>query len=233
MFRIAIVEDQERDARRLSTALDRYMQEKQVQLHYVWFKSATEFLENYRHQYQLVFMDIRMPGGVDGMSAARELRQTDHAVVLVFLTSLAQYAVEGYAVDAADYILKPVTYAALELKMPRILSRCSVEEEEILIQSGGSTTKLQPGEILYIEIYDHHIQYHTTGGIVRAYGTLKEVENALPQGFFRINNQTIVSLRGVRSVSGTETVVADRTFSVSRGRRKEFLAALNGAGMRM
>lgn len=231
MYRIAIVEDQERDALRLAGALDRYAQEKHVELEHTWFGSATAFLESYRHQYQLVFMDIRMPGGVDGMSAAHELREMDHTVVLVFLTSLAQYAVESYTVEATDYILKPVTYAALSLKLPRILGRCSVEEADVLIQSGGSTTRLRPSEILYVEIYDHHIQYQTSRGVVRAYGTLKEVESALPKGFFRVNNQTIVNLGCVNSVSVTDTVVAGRTFPVSRGRRKTFLAALNAVGM--
>lgn len=229
MYRIAIVEDQEQDARRLTAALERYAQEHDVRFETQWFTSATAFLENYRHQYQLVFMDIRMPGGVDGMSAAHELREMDHTIVLVFLTSLAQYAVESYTVEATDYILKPVTYAALSLKLPRILRRCIALEEDVLIQSGGSTTRLRPSEILYIEIYDHHIQYQTSRGVVRAYGTLKEVESALPEGFFRVNNQTIVNLGCVSSVSGADTVVAGRTFPVSRGRRKEYLAALNGA----
>lgn len=233
MYRIAIVEDQEKDARKLCAALERYAQDKGVQLAYQWFQSASAFLEEYRHQYQLVFMDIRMPGGVDGMSAAHELREMDHAVVLVFLTSLAQYAVESYTVEATDYILKPIAYAALELKLPRILRHCAVREEEVLIQSGGSTTKLRPSEIIYVEIYDHHIQYLTSRGVVRAYGTLKEVESALPAGFFRVNNQTIVNLRCVSSVSGADTVVAGRTFPISRGRRKDFMAALNGVGVRV
>ncbi len=233
MYRIAIVEDQERDARKLAEALDRYAQKKRVELEHTWFASATAFLEGYRHQYQLVFMDIRMPGGVDGMSAAHELRETDHTVVLVFLTSLAQYAVESYAVEATDYILKPVTYAALELKLPRILSRCQADDEEIIIQSGSSAVKLRASEIFYVEIYDHHIQYLTQRGVVRSYGTLKEVESVLPESFFRVNNQTIVNLRYVRRVDSTDTLVQERRFPVSRGRKKEFLAALNREGVRI
>lgn len=233
MYRIAIVEDQEHDARKLAEALHRYAQEKRVEFEHMWFRSASEFLENYKHQYQLVFMDIHMPGGIDGMSAARELRQTDRAVVLVFLTSLAQYAVESYDVEAADYILKPVTYAALELKLPRILGRCQTNDEEIIIQNGSSTVKLRVSEIFYVEIYDHHIQYLTQRGIVRSYGTLKEVESVLPESFFRVNNQTIVNLRYVRSVDSTDTVVQECRFPISRGRKKEFLAALNREGTRI
>ena len=228
MYRIAIVEDTEQDARLLMAALDKYAALKQVQLEYEWISSAARFLEDYRGQYGIVLFDIRMPG-LGGMSAARELRAMDRSVVIAFLTSLAQYAVEGYEVEAVDYILKPITYAALELKLPRILARCHVDEPEIIIQSNGAAVKLPVNELQYVEIYDHHIQFLTVNGIVRSYGTLKDVEAQLPGGFFRINNQTIVNLRFVRHVDSQSATVAGRSFSISRGRRKEFLAALHGA----
>ncbi len=228
MYRIAIVEDQEQDANRLRSQLERYMQAAGAALECTWWQSPIEFLEEYRSQYDVVFMDIDMPL-MDGMTAARKLREKDHAVLLVFLTSLSQYAVAGYEVEAIDYILKPLTWAALELKLPRILRRCAGTGREVVIQRGGSTVRLQTNEVAYVEIYDHHIQFMTSRGVVRAYGTLKEVEKTLPEGFFRLNNQTIVNLRYVSRVDGQEAVVAERTFLISRNRRKEFLAALHGA----
>ena len=230
MYRIAVVEDQQSDAKRVMTALEQYAQAKGLHFSVTWIRNASDFLDQYRHQYEMIFMDIRMPG-VDGMQAAHELREMDHAVVLVFLTSLAQYAVESYEVEATDYILKPITAAALELKMPRILSHCVVDEGEVVIQSGGSSTRLRPNELYYVEIFDHHIQFVTAIGVLHSYGTLKEVENALPEAFCRINNQTIVNLRFVTRVDSADTVVAGRSFSISRGRRKEFMSALHLAGM--
>ena len=125
MFRIAIVEDRPNDAERLQVALSQYAQDKQIEISCTVWGSAEAFLDQYKHQYEIIFMDIRLPG-MDGMRAARHLREMDHTVLLVFLTTLAQYAVEGYEVEAIDYIIKPITYASLRLKMPRLLRRCSV-----------------------------------------------------------------------------------------------------------
>lgn len=232
MYRVAVVEDQQEHAERLQGLLQQYAEDRQLQITCDWWDRAEAFLEQYKHQYDVIFMDIRLPG-MDGMKAAYKLRQVDHTVLLVFLTSLAQYAVEGYTVEALDYILKPITYDALRLKLPRILRRCSTEETEILIESGGSSVKVKPSELRYVEIFDHHIQYMTQSGIVRAYGTLKEIEDALPQGFFRVNNQTIVNLIHVTGVRNDDVLVDERTFSLSRRRRKEFMEALRSSGIRM
>ena len=230
MYRIAIVEDQPADAKRLQDALEKYARTKSQQFHMEWISSAFAFLDQYSHQYDLIFMDIRMPG-IDGMAAAHELREKDHSVVLVFLTSLAQYAVESYEVEATDYILKPITSAALELKLPRILGKCTVNTGEVVIQCDGSQQRMRAQELSYVEICNHHIQYTTSRGVLRSYGTLKEVEQGLPAGFFRINNQTIVNLRSVTRVDSESAMVSGRSFPISRGRRKEFLSALHTAGM--
>lgn len=102
MLRIAIVEDHESDAKRLTALLEAYAQKNGKRFAITWIANANTFLDSYQHQYELVFMDIRMPG-LNGMMAAHELREMDHTVVLVFLTSLAQYAVESYEVEATDY----------------------------------------------------------------------------------------------------------------------------------
>lgn len=232
MYRIAIVEDQAGDERRLVSLLEQYAREENQQFSLTVFHSAMAFLEDYTHHFELVFMDIRLPG-LDGMEAAHELRRLDHAVALVFLTSLAQYAVESYEVDAADYILKPVTAAALRLKLPRILARCSQAQAEVVIRSEEGTLRLKANELRFVEIYDHHIHFDTAGGVRRAYGTLKEIERALPDGFFRVNNQTIVNLGCVTRVEGESVTVAGRVFPISRGRRKEFLSALNASGLKI
>lgn len=228
MLEIAIVEDEEKEASRLGNFLDRYAEETGIELHHSWSNSAAAFLESYQCQYDLVFMDIRMPG-IDGMAAAEKLREMDSAVVLIFITSLAQYAVRGYSVDALDYILKPVGYGAFSLKMQRAVERCARKREHrLLLNTNSGAVQVRESELCYVEIFDHHIRYHTLQANYDAYGTLKSVEQRLPaQAFFRCNNQCIVNLRYVTKMDGCTVVVDGREFSISRMRKKAFLAQLH------
>ena len=228
MLEIAIVEDEEKEALRLGGFLDRFSRETGTQLNHKWTDNASAFLEQYQFQYDLIFMDIRMPG-MDGMAAAERLREMDSAVMLIFITSLAQYAVQGYAVDALDYILKPVSYAAFALKMQRAVERYAQRRDQwLLLNTNSGAIQLQEFELCYVEIFDHHIRYHTLQANYDAYGTLKSVEQRLPsRSFFRCNNQCIVNLRYVTKIEGSTVVVDGREFSVSRMRKKAFLEQLH------
>ena len=70
------------------------------------FHNPAEFLESYTKDYDLVFLDVEMPG-LNGIETAKELRHMDSNVVIMFITNMAQYAIHGYEVEAVDYVLKP------------------------------------------------------------------------------------------------------------------------------
>ena len=103
MIEIAIIEDTDIHARTLQAYLQRFADENQAAFYTTVFHNAVAFLENYSAKYDVVFMDIAMPY-LNGMDAAHALRKLDKDVLLIFITSLAQYAVQGYDVDAFAYL---------------------------------------------------------------------------------------------------------------------------------
>ena len=110
MTRIAIVEDDALSAKLLFSYIKKYEQETNGEFEAIIFENGYKFLENYKSgAYEIIFMDINMPH-LSGIETAIDLRKLDESVALIFVTNLAQYAINGYEVSALDFMLKPVSY---------------------------------------------------------------------------------------------------------------------------
>ena len=118
MIHIAVVEDDQNYADQIMSYLDRFAQENQLDIRTQCFRDGMEIAEGYTPVYDVILLDIEMPL-LDGMSTAEHIRQKDPDVILIFITNLAQYAIRGYSVNALDYVLKPVGYAAFAMKLQK------------------------------------------------------------------------------------------------------------------
>ncbi len=169
-------------------------------------------------------MDIEMPG-MDGMAAARKLRERDEDMCLIFVTKLFQYAIEGYSVRAMDFLVKPVTPEKLAPKLERALQTIDRRRRtRIAVQAGEMTKWLDTAEILYVEVMNHTLYYHMKEESFSAYGTIKESEQKLaPLGFARCSNSFLVNLRYVDAISGSEVLIGGDRLPIGRTKRREFL----------
>lgn len=223
MVRVAIVEDEEKAYNDLKGALDRFTAETGVEFFSTAFKDAVAFLDDYKGNYDIVFMDIQMPY-LNGMRAAEKLREIDDKVILIFVTNLTQYAVNGYAVKAKDYILKPVQYNRFECMLRRVLSDEYIESpDDLFIKNGTSLYRFRLSAVRYIEIKDHSILYHMDDKDVSSWGTMKELESKLAdKGFCRLDKSTIVNLRYVSEIEDDQVFLFNgEKFYISRPRKKE------------
>ncbi len=225
---VAIVEDSPAEAELLRSYFARFTKEHGVEFTLTCFASGEEFLNKYRPAYDLVLMDIGLPGH-NGMETAAALRERDRSVTLIFVTNMAQFAVKGYEVDAFDFVVKPVGYSNFALKLQRALNKLDTRRDsEVLVTLSDSMVRLSASQIKYIEISGHRMVYHTTDGELYAYGNLKEVEASLGGGMFaRCNNCYLVNLNYVRAVQGHTVTVGTDELQISRPRRKAFIQALN------
>ena len=191
------------------------------------FSNPADFLNPYRSDYDLILMDIELPL-FNGMEVARRLREIDSVVTLVFITNMEQYAINGYAVDAMDFVVKPINYYRFSSMLSKAL--CNIarqEEKEVIVQSAGKITRLRISQIYYVEIRDHLLIYCTNQGRLESWGKLTDVEDELSAyGFARCSSSHLVNLRHVVSVSGSSVDVADTKLPISQRKRKTFYSCV-------
>ncbi len=228
MIYAAIVEDDAHDMELLKGYLDKYARERQQKFSIREFTDGEDIVNGYTATYDLILMDIEMKF-MDGMQAARAIRELDQKVELIFITNMPQYAIQGYKVNALDYMLKPVSYFAFAASMDKALARIGDETKPfVVINTKGGKMKLDEDEITYLEVLDHTLFYHTTNGDYEAKGTLRDAAAQLdPNRFYFCNRCYLVNLDFVEQYAGNTITVNGDTVTVSRSRRKPFLNALN------
>lgn len=224
---VAVVEDDDKEAERIKSYLVSYGKENDENFNVLHFSDRLEFLEKIRPEIDVVFMDIEMPF-LNGMDAAKKLRQSDLSVPLVFITNLKQYALNGYEVEAMDFLVKPVAYAAFSTMMGRVCARLALcTDKEIFIQNAQGGVKIKISDIFYVEVIKHYVIFHTPRGEVKMWGSLSDIEKRLPADrFARCNNCYLVHLAYATRLEGNDLYVGGDVLAVSRGKKQEFMQRL-------
>ena len=227
MINVAIVEDTLKDAETLKDYTRRAVEMVNETCEITVFNNAVDFLDGYRGNFDIVFMDIELPD-INGMDAAKKLRLLDESVVLIFVTNMAQFAVGGYAVDAMDFMVKPVSYENVCIKISRAIKKIEGKREEKLVLPGKSgVTVIMIPQIRYVEIMNHRLTFFTTQGTVAAVGSLsKIVEKLSGFNFSRCNNYSLVNLNFVTKVEDYTVWLDKEMLTVSRARKRPFLKDL-------
>lgn len=228
MFQIALVEDDRFYLSELIGYLKQYEKERNIKIEVTVFNDGEDIVTGYSAYFDIILMDIEMTF-MDGMTAAENIRNVDSEVIIIFITNMPQYAIQGYKVDALDYVLKPVTYFAFSQRIDRALSKVSRREKRYLtIFARGTRVKLDVAAICYVEVQDHDLIYHTTEHRYITSGTMKDAEAQLAQAdFFRCNRCYLVNLEYVEQVKNYELKVHTDIIQISRSRKRAFLDALN------
>lgn len=230
MIKVAIVEDHDKEAEDLIRNLRAYEDLHQETFEIECFSNALSFLDRYEPQYEIIFMDIDMPY-MNGVDAAKKLRKIDENVVLIFVTALAQFAVQGYDVGALDFIVKPVRFKVFEDKMDRaVLVLKKRTEKQIVIKNEDGIKVIDDRDLLYIEVINRILHFHlgSSGQVYTMRGTLASVKKQLGDQYFEeCSNGILVNLSKVSMVEGyTVELINGEHMTVSRSRKPGFLRRL-------
>ena len=224
---IAVVDDNLNDRKMILDYLSQFFNESGLDYTTSTFEDGVSFLKDYSFSYDFIIFDIDMPQ-MSGIDTAKELRKKDSNVTIMFVTNMPQYALEGYSVEAVDYVLKPLSYPDFRLKMKkatRYILRNSVKKVTINTTEEGLIT-VDSSDIYYVESKLHYIYYHTKKGIYKMRAKLTEVEDILlPYHFARSGGSFLINLAYLEKIDGNEIVIAGETLPLSRRMKASLMSA--------
>jgi two-component system response regulator LytT len=165
---------------------------------------AAEALELARDlAYDVIFLDVEMPG-LTGVEAAPLVRERRNPPAVVFVTAHERYAVEAFAIEAFDYLLKPVDPDRLARVVERLRERSTesaLPVEKIPVVASGGTELLDFDQVQYVQADGDYSRVHTYDRSYLCTASLGELEERLPGGrFVRIHRSYLVNLSKVAGV---------------------------------
>lgn len=228
LLRIAIVEDETASRMLLQEYTQRYFREAGEKVNIQVFSDGLDIAEDYKPVWDILLLDIEMPH-LDGMSAAGKIRCVDPFVVIIFVTNMARYAIKGYEVGALDFVLKPVNYAQISMKLRRAVKLAQLREGRyVMVSVDGVKQKLAAEHILYIEVIGHRLHIYTQEREYVATGSMQNMEEMLAGlPFARCSHSYLVNLRNVSGIQKDNVLVDGHALPLSRSKRQEFLQRLS------
>ncbi len=200
----AICDDEPQYARYLEQLAARWARQAGVEADIECYLSAEAFLFRYEEcrDFDVLLLDIEM-AGMDGVTLARTLRQSDDELQIVFITGYTDYIAEGYEVSALHYLTKPINEEKLFQVLDRAVGRLRRNEPFLILELPGETLRLPLGKIRWMEVSHNYVTIHAD----RDYSVkrpLGELERELDSRFFRVGRSFVVNLSCIRRVTRTE-----------------------------
>lgn len=224
MLRFMICDDESVQLSLLETYVREWAAEKKIEIGTDRFRNAEQLLFAWEEgAADIVLLDIDMPG-MDGISLARRLREKGAGAQILFITGFADYALEGYEVEAMSYLIKPVERRRLFACLDRARERCGQEEPALLVETPWGAARVRLRDICYLESDAHNTQVHCAqdGEPLRSRIGIRELEQRIAQQsghFLKIHRSYLVNLSHVGRIARKEvTMDTGETLPVARNR---------------
>ena len=217
MFKIAVCDDTIADLSNIISFIDDY-KSKQMDKNsilYTAFQNAADLIAAMEsgQEYDLMLLDIMMPF-ITGMSAAKEIRQFDQDVKIIFMTSSPEFAVDSYSVGAFYYLLKPVRKEMLFLLLDKVISESEIKPgDSFLIKSKTGLTRIYLSRLEFAEVIGRTLIYHLNdGSVIEAVGSMNELEKELLSlpCFIKTHRSYIINMEQIDTICQREVRMQSR-----------------------
>lgn len=227
MIKIAFCDDDMEVLHQMNELLDRYWVERNEDITYAAFQSPFELLTEIEKGIRpdILFLDVVMPGQ-NGMDVAKEIRQYDTNMKIIFLTSSPEFAVESYSVGAYFYQLKPIWEESFFRLMDAVLAECEKKKKNSLIlRSKDGITRIDLQQLEYCEVLGRKLLFHLEdGAVLESAGSLDDLAGQLMQysNFFRPHRSFLVNMEYIQNISSRSIkMVNDAEIPIPHGKCSE------------
>lgn len=204
---IAICDDLREERSTLIRMVQNYCRQKGISLHMYPFSSGEELLSAMHRpeRFHVIFLDIYMPG-LTGIETARRIRQSDSSVAIILATTSLDHGIEGFEVDASDYLVKPIQEEDVARSLDWCLEHPSALLQVVSVYSEGEWIDIPLSSISYIEVLDHQSHIHTDQKktIVTRRG-IDDLSGSIgSEDFLRCHRSYLVNMNHVQSIEGAD-----------------------------
>lgn len=229
MLKIAVCDDNGEFLSKAMELIEKWAEHRDIPVELYSFGNGDDLIAKASSErMDIVFLDIVMPL-LNGMDTARELRQSDTSVMIVFLTSSPEFALESYEVKAQGYLLKPVSYEKMKQTLDDCAEAFEKEPKNLVLKTAHGYRKIYYHDIEYVEAQNKKVIFFLRNGDkAEVSEPLYAFEDRLTDsaGFFKCHRSYLVNLLNADRFSNTDIITkSGRTVPIARGLAKAFKEA--------
>lgn len=216
MLKVAFCDDDLSILEEIAILLDKYRVDRNQEIEYAAFNSPFELVAGIEKGMRLdiLFLDVVMPG-INGIEVAREIRQYDNHVKIIFLTSSTEFAVQSYTVGAYFYQLKPIWEESFLRLMDSAISECEKQQQRSLIlRCKSGIARIDLDKLEYCEVNGRTLLFHLENGTdLESTGKLDELCNQLTQyeNFLRPHRSFLINMEYIQNISSKMITMSGAT----------------------
>jgi DNA-binding LytR/AlgR family response regulator len=181
---------------------------------------------NSQNDIDLLFLDINMPK-LSGLNFYKSLLNPPD---VIFTTAYSEFALEGFEVNAIDYLLKPFSFERFLAAVNKALNKKKSEknsDDTIIIKANKVLHQVHPDDILFVEAFGDYVKVHQENTVITTNSTFTNILKILPKQFVRCHKSFAINLKKMNSLAGNVITIGDKTVPIGQTYKSNFLKSLN------